>query len=61
MYGSFRVKRMLTTNYYFLQADNETLINNEYRLDRNVKDNANYTILQWFDTAFKVNDKNIRN
>lgn len=61
MYGSFRVKRMLTTNYYFLQADNETLINNEYRIDRNVKDNANYTILQWFDTAFKVNDKNIRN
>lgn len=61
MYGSFRVKRMFTTNYYFLQADNETLINNEYRLDRNVKDNANYTILQWFDTVFKVNDKNIRN
>lgn len=54
LYGSYRIKRFLWTNYYYLQADNGAVICPKNRNKRNPANAGSYEILQWFDTLFEV-------
>lgn len=55
LYGSYRVKRWLTTNYYFMQIDNGTMVGSN-RYTRNPADATNYSGLGAVDLLYRVLD-----
>lgn len=55
IYGCYRVKRMLTTKYYFMQIDNGAIIGDE-RYKRRPDDPASYTSLGAFDLLYDICD-----
>lgn len=55
LYGSYRVKRWLTTNYYFMQVDNGVIVGDN-RKTRNPADATNYSGLGTIDLLYRVTD-----